>query len=200
MVAFKSTFSHAYTRIKFIGVWDTVGALGIPAHGIWFGKEYYSWHDTELSGMVQNAYHAVAMDEHRPDFAATMWSKDKKPKRGQRVEQRWFPGSHADVGGGYSDGTLQQIPLRWMQEKATGCGLEFTSPVHVDDDAYLGPMHDSFGSFAFGLYAMLPWVYPYHRPRELGVNEMTDECIRRRMESPMGLDERGEKCAPLAMR
>ena len=99
-VAFKYTFSYTDTPIKFIGVWDTVGALGIPAHGIWFGKEYYSWHDTDLSKMVQNAYHAVAMDEHRPDFAATMWSKAKKPKKGQRVEQRWFPGSHADVGAG----------------------------------------------------------------------------------------------------
>ena len=199
-MAFKDTFSHTDIRIKFIGVWDTVGALGIPAHGIWFGKEYYTWHDTALSGMVQNAYHAVAMDEHRPAFAATMWSKAKKPKKGQHVEQRWFPGAHADVGGGYKDGTLQQIPLRWIQEKAAACGLEFTSPVVADDDAYLGPMHDSFGAFAFGLYAKLPWVHPYYRPRELGVNEKIDGSISRRMESPTGTDEQGHKYAPLAMK
>lgn len=199
-VAFKNTFSWTGVRVKFVGVWDTVGALGVPAHGIWFGKEYYTWHDTELSGMVQNAYHAVAMDEHRPDFAATMWSKAKKPKKGQHVEQRWFPGSHADVGGGYKDGTLQQIPLRWMQEKAAACGLEFASDVRVDDDAYLGPMHDSFGSFALGVYAKLPWVYPYHRPRELGVNEEIDDSILLRMKDPRGKDERGRKYEPWAMK
>jgi uncharacterized protein (DUF2235 family) len=198
-MAFNTTFSHPDTRIKLVGVWDTVGALGIPAHGILFGKEYYSWHDTELSRMVQNAYHAMAMDEHRPDFAATVWSKDKRPGKGQNVEQRWFPGSHADVGGGYKGGTLQQIPLRWMQEKAAACGLEFTSPAGVDDDAYLGQMHDSFGAFAFGLYARLPWIYPYYRPREMGVHEKIDDSIRRRMESPLGKDERGKNYAPLAM-
>ena len=102
-MAFKDTFSWKNVHVKFVGVWDTVGALGIPAHGILFGKEYYTWHDTELSGWVHNAYHAVAMDEHRADFAATMWSKAKKPKKGQHVEQRFFPGAHADVGGGYKD-------------------------------------------------------------------------------------------------
>lgn len=199
-VAFKNTFSWTDVRVKFVGVWDTVGALGIPAHGIRFGKEYYTWHDTELSGMVQNAYHAVAMDEHRPAFAATMWSKAKKPKKGQHVEQRWFPGAHADVGGGYSDGILQQIPLRWMQQKAAAYGLEFTADVHVDEDAYLGPMHDSFGSFMLGIYAKLPWVYPYYRPRELGVNEEIDNSILLRMKDPRGKDERGRKYAPWAMK
>ena len=198
-MAFKDTFSWKNVHVKFVGVWDTVGALGIPAHGILFGKEYYTWHDTELSGWVHNAYHAVAMDEHRADFAATMWSKAKKPKKGQHVEQRFFPGAHADVGGGYKGGTLQQLSLRWMQERAAACGLEFKADAHVDDDAHLGPMHDSFGSFAFGLYAKLPWVYPYYRPRELGVNEEIDNSILLRMKDPRGKDEHGKKYAPWAM-
>ena len=198
--AFKKTFSYTDVSVKFVGVWDTVGALGIPAHGILFGKEYYNWHDTELSRMVKNAYHAVALDEHRPDFAATMWSAAKKPGKGQHVEQRWFCGSHADVGGGYGDGTLQQIPLRWMQDKAAACGLEFTSQSHVTDEAYLGTMHDSFGSFFFGLYPKLPWVYPYYRPLGLGVREDFDESVWKRIDASMGRDERGKKYAPIALK
>jgi uncharacterized protein (DUF2235 family) len=194
--AFKKTFSWNDVGIKFLGVWDTVGALGIPAHRIWFGKDYYTWHDTELSRMVENAYHALALDEHRPDFAATLWSSAKKPARSQTVEQRWFPGSHADVGGGYRDGRLQKIPLRWMQQKAEECGLQFIRTADVDPGDYLAPMHDSFGDFALGLYANLPWIYPYYRPFGLGVREVIDESVWKRVESSNGKNEKGKKYFP----
>ncbi len=198
--AFKKTFSWPEIKVKFLGVWDTVGALGVPVHGIRFSSDYYRWHDTQLSRMVENAYHAVAMDEHRPDFAATMWSIDKKPSPGQTVEQRWFSGAHADVGGGYKNGKLQQIPLRWMQKKAAACGLEFTREVAVEKDAHEALMHDSLGEFACGLYAMLPCVYPYHRPLNLGVNESIDDSVWDRIESADGRDARGGKYSPLALR
>ena len=198
--AFKKTFSWPDVKVKFLGVWDTVGALGMPAHGVWFSKDYYRWHDTELSRMVENAYHALAMDEHRPDFAATMWSNAKQPAPGQNVEQRWFPGSHADVGGGYTDGKLQQIPLQWMQEKAKKCGLQFTEDVVVDNGAYLALLHDSLGKFMFRLYAKLPWVYPYYRPLGLGVNEQIDDSVWKRIESREGENERGEKYIPPALK
>jgi uncharacterized protein (DUF2235 family) len=64
---FRSTFSRPLT-IKFLGVWDTVGALGIPLHiASHINAAYYQFHDTELSALVENAYHAVAIDEHRED-------------------------------------------------------------------------------------------------------------------------------------
>jgi uncharacterized protein (DUF2235 family) len=197
--AFKKTFSWKNVSIKFLGVWDTVGALGIPVHGFWFSKDYYRWHDTELSRMVENAYHALALDEHRPDFAATLWSSAKKPARSQNVEQRWFPGSHADVGGGYRGGKLNKTPLRWMQQKAEECGLKFTRKADVDPADDLAPMHDSYGSFALGLYAKLPWNYPYYRPLGLGVREKIDDSVWNRFESSGGKNERGGKYAPPAL-
>ena len=66
--AFRASFAQD-TRIRFVGVWDTVGSLGIPATGVPFSRDYYTWHDTELSKIVDYAYHAHAIDEHRKDFA-----------------------------------------------------------------------------------------------------------------------------------
>ncbi len=197
--AFKRTFGWPEVKVKFLGVWDTVGALGIPVHEIWFSEDYYRWHDTELSRMVENAFHALALDEHRPDFAATMWSIAKPPAPTQTVEQRWFPGAHGDVGGGYNDGRLYQLPLRWMQEKAQACGLQFRQNVTVEPGAGLHPIHDSLHEFAWGLYARLPWIYPYFRPLGLGVNETFDPSVQQRIDSPDGHNERGEAYRPPAL-
>jgi uncharacterized protein (DUF2235 family) len=103
--------------IRFIGVWDTVGALGIPLRGLrWFTRKDHEFHDTELSGSVQAAAHALAIDEHRAPFEPTLW--DEKKKTGQTVEQVWFPGVHSDVGGGYPEHDLSDIALQWMLDKA----------------------------------------------------------------------------------
>ena len=118
---FRSSFCREI-RIKFIGVWDTVGALGIP-HDIVKGlnMKFYEFHDTELSGIVENAYHAAAVDEHRQDYDVCLWNPQSKP--GQTMEQRWFIGAHCDVGGGYRIGGFpisrsagcktRQAPLDW---------------------------------------------------------------------------------------
>jgi uncharacterized protein (DUF2235 family) len=64
-------------RIRFIGVFDTVGSLGIPGGiGRWLSRRRYEFHDTRLSGLVDLACHAVAVDEHRKQFAPTLWTKD----------------------------------------------------------------------------------------------------------------------------
>jgi uncharacterized protein (DUF2235 family) len=198
--AFRTTYSWPDTKLKFVGVWDTVGALGLPIHEIWFGSDYYRFHDTALSAMVENAFHAVALDEHRPDFAVTMWDVNKTLAPGQRVEQRWFAGSHADVGGGYKDGKLSVLPLRWMQDRAKECGLQFQRDVGVDPEAYLGKMHDSLREFAFGLYARLPWIYDLFRARGTGVAEVIDESVLKRCESPQGRDATGAKYDPPALK
>jgi uncharacterized protein (DUF2235 family) len=106
--------------IKFIGVWDTVGALGIPGHD----HHTFAFHDTELSGSVRFAYHALAIDERRGPFKPTLW--DYKPKLGQKVEQVWFGGVHSDIGGGYPAAGLSDIALQWMMDKARDeAGLAF---------------------------------------------------------------------------
>ena len=197
--SFKATYSYPDTPVHFLGVWDTVGALGLPIHEVWFGSDYYRFHDTGLSKIVSNAFHAVAIDEHRPDFLATMWDGNKPVAPHQKVEQRWFPGAHADVGGGYKDGKLWQITAHWMQQKAISCGLTFTEVVTVDPDAHLSRMHDSLHDFAWGLYAKLPWIYGHYRPRRMGVNEEVDDsAIRRRAEK--GSDASGQCYNPPSLR
>ena len=136
---------EADTPVQMVGVWDTVGALGIPLRGLRaHNRKEFEFHDTELSGTVKFAFHALAVDEHRTPFAPTLW--DYKPKPGQTVEQVWFPGVHSDVGGGYDDPSLSDIALEWMIDRAKTAGLEFDQGVmnaHKLNPNPAGPMHDS---------------------------------------------------------
>jgi len=113
--------------IKCIGVWDTVGALGIPVTWLkWLGRRRHGFHNVELGSNVRNAYHALAIDEHRKPFAATIWQEaSDRPAHEQHVEQVWFAGAHGNVGGGYRDSGPSDVALGWMIEKAKGCGLSF---------------------------------------------------------------------------
>ena len=101
--------------INCLGIWDTVGALGIP--GTWFqhfNNTRYAFHDTEISFLVKNAFHALAIDEKRTPFVPSLWARPKKPIYDQIVEQVWFPGVHSNVGGSYPDTDLADLTLRWM--------------------------------------------------------------------------------------
>jgi uncharacterized protein (DUF2235 family) len=125
--------SHSYSEIyvDFVGVWDTVGALGIPIDGFRppLLSRLWRFHDTTLSRYVLNAYHALAIDERRRPFRPTIWVQ-KDDAQNQTLEQVWFAGVHSDIGGGYGDTGLSEIPLLWMAEKARGCGLTF-KPDHL---------------------------------------------------------------------
>jgi uncharacterized protein (DUF2235 family) len=132
-------------NVKFIGVWDTVGSLGIPLRGLRsLTRKKYQFHDTELSSVVEYAYHALAIDERRAPFEPTLWHYEPKP--GQTVEQVWFCGAHSDVGGGYPTTGLSDLALQWMIEKAQGTGLEFddtaTNSYPLSPNA-LGELHNS---------------------------------------------------------
>ncbi len=120
-VAFRAANSRD-ADIAFVGVWDTVGALGIPLGGLSrITAARHAFHDVELSRRVRHGCHALAIDEQRRSFQATLWSA--KPRAGQTVEQVWFPGAHGDVGGGYPDRALADAPLLWMVERAAAAGL-----------------------------------------------------------------------------
>jgi uncharacterized protein (DUF2235 family) len=112
-------------RIKFIGVWDTVGALGIPFRMFGFLNEKHLFHDNKIGPNIDVARHAMAIDELRDDFKPTIWKK----RRGMDLQQVWFAGVHSDVGGGYSPDAdkkvLADIPLEWMINEASSTGLEF---------------------------------------------------------------------------
>jgi uncharacterized protein (DUF2235 family) len=128
---FRRSHSYGETYIDFVGVWDTVGALGIPIDGFRppLLSRLWTFHDTTLSRYVRNAYHALAIDERRRPFRPTLWEQ-KPDARDQTLEQVWFAGVHSDVGGGYSDTGLSEVPLLWMAEKAHQCGLAF-KPDHL---------------------------------------------------------------------
>jgi len=108
-------------RIKCVGVWDTVGNLGIPFVRKGLIKELLGFHDTELSPLVDVGLHALAIDEPRGPFEPTLWTLKRGATLpdGQIVEQVWFPGSHANVGGGFKDSKLSDIALLWMAERMT---------------------------------------------------------------------------------
>lgn len=131
-------------RISYLGIWDTVGALGIPEPvfgplaRLWNSR--YRFHDTDLSGMVQTARHALALDERRKMFEPTLWRNldvtrdargrvigdglnngDTGPDRA--YQQVWFVGDHGMVGGSGSTRGLTAITLEWLARGATGTGL-----------------------------------------------------------------------------
>lgn len=165
-------FRHAFSyepRIRFIGVWDTVGALGIPVpttkwlqHIVVRFNHRWAFHDTRLSAQVEGAFHALAIDEKRKAFAPTLWTQ-QDGAGAQVLEQVWFAGAHCDVGGGNRESGLSDIALLWMFDKARSFGLELTQPpivpgppqdvdpgecaqVEVAPDA-MGPIHESWKDF-----------------------------------------------------
>jgi uncharacterized protein (DUF2235 family) len=159
-------------NIKMVGVWDTVGALGIPFFSIQgISRQTFGFLHTGLRTMIENGYHALAIDEHRKDFAPTLWTI-RKPKDPQTftapprdlssVEQRWFVGAHANVGGGCESDLLAQIPLRWMMKKASLHGLAFKNDVDIDGDVVKAPISDSFKEFMKGAYSVV--ASRFHRP------------------------------------
>ena len=89
--------------LSLVGVWDTVGALGVPSQIFerMGGKRRYAFHDTSASPIIGHACHAVAIDEKRIDFEPTLWRRMPGPE--QTIEQLWFAGVHGDVGGGNTD-------------------------------------------------------------------------------------------------
>ncbi len=135
---FKREYCHD-TPVRLVGVWDTVGALGIPDEFFIPGlrkvdkaidAKLYGFLDTDLSPRVEAAYHAVAIDEHRKPFLPTLWTdaRGAAPRvnvAGSKVEQVWFTGAHSNVGGGYADSGLSDIALKWMVDRASVNGLQF---------------------------------------------------------------------------
>jgi len=149
-------------NVKMIGVWDTVGSLGLATGKIpGISRSSFEYLQTGLRIHILNGYHALAIDEHREDFAPTLWDvrrsnnpKDvfAKERTLESVEQRWFVGAHANVGGGYETDLLAQAPLRWIIEKAQSHGLQFRSEVELDGDALKAPTTDSYALFGRGFY------------------------------------------------
>jgi hypothetical protein len=130
-------FLDAKPDIEFIGVWDTVDAVGLPfAEAADFLNHFifrFKFEDHSLHEKIKRAYHAIAIDEARQTFQPLLWENDS------RIEQVWFPGVHGNVGGGYPQQGLSFVALDWMMEKAQAAGLRFirTDLDFVKDRAYV---------------------------------------------------------------
>jgi uncharacterized protein (DUF2235 family) len=143
--------------IRFVGVWDTVGALGAPGviGALSGSKKRHGYHRPGLNPLIQHAAHAVSIDEQRKLFAPTLFERgDWKGS----LHQAWFAGVHSDIGGGYDDDSLANHALHWMVGHATSLGLAM-------DETYLKPfgsdpqiaLHDTMSTF----YRMMgPWERP----------------------------------------
>jgi uncharacterized protein (DUF2235 family) len=134
-IQFRAEHSHPDFQITCIGVWDTVGALGIPVDTPvtspirYLNQTVGGFHDVTLSSYVDCAFQALALDEQREAFKPSLWVQQPHARAaGQILEQTWFPGVHSDVGGGYAESErgLADVTLRWMLNRVTeNCNLEF---------------------------------------------------------------------------
>jgi uncharacterized protein (DUF2235 family) len=157
--------------ITMVGVWETVGALGIPSVFGGVDPILYGFLDTTLHPDVQNAYHALSIDERRSEFPATLWTSQAP---GQTVEQVWFAGVHCDVGGSYPDdpnGTaLSDIALAWMMSKAANLGITFAANAQpqfpADPKWALDTKHESWN---------ILWAFP--RSRSIAPTAMLSNSV-----------------------
>jgi uncharacterized protein (DUF2235 family) len=118
--------STMWCKIRFLGVWDTVAALGLPLKwASYFLDRFFPhrFHNFQLSDSVEYARHALAIDEERKTFHPTLWDKLGPGEPKDRLKQVWFSGVHTDVGGGYKEDELSNITLCWMIQEATAKGL-----------------------------------------------------------------------------
>jgi uncharacterized protein (DUF2235 family) len=166
------------TPIRFVGVWDTVGAYGGPIVEItraidnWFFR--LSMPDYKLDERVQCARHALAIDDERDAFHPLLWNEVHEEAlvaagkvSGHRLRQVWFSGMHSDVGGGYPDESLSYISLLWMMDEAEGADLRTLDTIKERILALAssyGPIHDSrAGLGAYYRYQprkIAAWLHP----------------------------------------
>jgi hypothetical protein len=155
--------AYPQVRIRCLGVWDTVGNLGVPLIGGAVDVEDNHFHDTELSPLVDVGLHALAIDEPRGSFNPTLWTRPKgaRAPAGQVIEQVWFPGSHANVGGGFVESSLSDIGLVWMAERAAalaGIGLDLATLRATTAPDPLGELVAPTTDTIYRVSAVLPFI------------------------------------------
>jgi len=152
--AFHKVTPRACPPIRFIGVWDTVGSLGAPGLlGHFLNRKKYQYHDVGLSPAIQNACHALAIDEQRKPFEPNLWTRPAGWSG--TLQQAWFPGAHTNVGGSFTPDGLANEALHWVVEQAESLGLEvdsayldnFRACFNSDECDSMTPMYRALGLF-----------------------------------------------------
>lgn len=168
-----------WTKVHFLGCYDTVAALGAPVDWAsraidrvpWFKHRF---HDLRLSPSVVHAYHALALDDQRTTFHPLLWepledepkrlAQGREPLACETLRQVWFAGMHTDVGGGYPSQELSDIPLVWLTQMATDKGLLVYPGHHVRiTENADGRMHDSRAGMFRKLYRRKPRTWDQTR-------------------------------------
>ena len=154
-----ATYGLTEVNVEMVGVWDTVGALGIP--GFFFNllnQKKYGFLDTSIHPCIRKGYHAIAIDERRAQFEPTLWTNsDGSPlANNDQIEQVWFPGVHCDVGGSYPESSLADVTLSWMLQKAKKHGLILSPQAEAlnlspPPDSPRGLQHDSWELVPYGI-------------------------------------------------
>lgn len=165
---------RANIPIRFIGLWDTVDAYGMPIAGLKRGIDLVLWPmlfgDRILSPRVERACHALSLDDERTTFHPILWDEVKEAEmiangevQAGRLTQVWFAGVHSNVGGGYPEDQLSLVSLEWMMARAIENGLvlepQAVAQVSAAKSAY-ARMYDSRAGFG---------AYYHYGPRELPV-------------------------------
>lgn len=147
-IEFRNQHSYPSREVKYVGVWDTVGAMGIPISFLGFFDDSDEFYDTKIGSNVRIARHAIAIDENRSDFEPTIWL----PRENMDLKQVWFSGSHSDIGGSYkpdNDGSLlSDNSLDWMIREAVKHDLTVES--HLKQSLKKSPtatLHNSRRNF-----------------------------------------------------
>lgn len=181
--------------VDFLGVWDTVGALGLPIQGLRkLSRNWVGFHDTQLSTSVRYGVQALAVDERRKPFAADLWthapdaSQERREQDEQRILQVWFAGNHSDIGGGYPDTRLADLSFDFMLTEAEQHGLEFDTRelgLSAPGLRYQGKMHDEYG-FPYSLQGsyLRPLGNTQRQPQKLqdSINERLHQSALRRLD------------------
>jgi uncharacterized protein (DUF2235 family) len=155
---FRQMHSHEID-IQFIGVWDTVGTMGVPllSYKLWQALGYsWEFHDVNLGPHIRHAFQALAIHEQRSKFRPAVWEKPTA-RTDQTLQQVWFSGAHADVGGGYRDSGLSDLSLAWMIDCASNPaygGLRFRQRWRSDCGWQGDPRAERHSEFK-GFFALL---------------------------------------------
>jgi len=161
-LAFRKAHSHANRTVKFVGVWDTLGALGIPFSFLGLMDKQDEFYDTKMGDNIDIARHALAIDELRSDFEPTIWQHRAQ----MSLQQVWFAGVHSNIGGSYKadpdGGLLSDIAMQWIGREASAAGLHLEA--HMMQS--LKPV------FTATLHRSRKHIFrskrPYHRPIDHG--------------------------------
>jgi uncharacterized protein (DUF2235 family) len=147
---FVRRYPPMWTRIRVLGCYDTVAALGLSspwASALLDGIPLFrhKFHDFTLSESVEHAFHALAIDEERKAFLPVMWDAAVDESY-QTLRQVWFSGMHSDVGGGYAERGLSDIALVWLMRQAVAEGLRIHTEHQVEiSEDHEQVAHDSRG-------------------------------------------------------